>query len=105
MALAVGAALAAPGAYAQIKSPAGTDWEFYGKFYPEETHSQGDGGDCSGYYRALDAHRKLGGNAIISRWEMQTSNSYIGFRGSKDCRRGMKGIWQLEQSVPSTRVL
>src|SRR3989442_7670033 len=42
MALAVGAALAAPGAYAQIKSPAGTDWEFYGKFWPEYARVNGE---------------------------------------------------------------
>src|SRR5258706_10885596 len=48
MVLAVGAALAAPSAYAQIKSPAGTDWEFYGKFYPEETHLHGDGATAPG---------------------------------------------------------
>src|SRR5712692_3420607 len=100
MVLAVGAALAAPGAYAQIKSPAGTDWEFYGKFYPEETHSHGEGATAPGTTGLSTLTGTLGGSAIISRWEMQTSNSYVGFRGSKDVGRGMKGIWQLEQSVP-----
>jgi len=100
MVLAVGAALAAPSAYAQIKSPAGTDWEFYGKFYPEETHSHGEGATAPGTTGLSTLTGTLGGNAIISRWEMQTSNSYVGFRGSKDVGRGMKGIWQLEQSVP-----
>src|SRR5260370_18543244 len=37
MVLAVGAALAAPGSYAQIKSPAGSDSGLYGKYYPELT--------------------------------------------------------------------
>jgi len=100
MVLAVGAALAAPGAYAQIKSPAGTDWEFYGKFYPEETHLHGDGATAPGTTGLSTLTGTLGGNAIIPRWEMQISNSYIGFRGSRDVGRGMKAIWQLEQSVP-----
>ena len=100
MVMAVGAALAAPGAYAQVKSPAGTDWEFYGKFYPEETHSHGDGATAPGTPGLSTLTGTLGGNLIIPRWEMQISNSYIGFRGSKDVGRGMKAIWQLEQTVP-----
>src|SRR5437762_13598065 len=100
MVLAVGAALAAPSAYAQIKSPAGSDWEFYGKFYPEETHLHGDGGTAPGTTGLSTLTGSLGGNPIIPRWEMQISNSYVGFRGSKDVGRGTKGIWQLEQSVP-----
>src|SRR6266581_2079063 len=40
-----------------------------------------------------------GANAIVPRWEMQVSNSYLGFRGSKDIGRGSKAIWQLEQQV------
>src|SRR5438093_7502104 len=100
MVLAVGAALAAPGAYAQIKSPAGTDWEFYGKFYPEETHSHGDGATAPSTTGLSTLTGTLGGNAIIPRWEMQISNSFIGFRGSKNVSRGMKAIWQLEQTVP-----
>ena len=100
MVLAVGAALAAPSAYAQIKSPAGSDWEFYGKFYPEETHLHGDGATAPGTTGLSTLTGSLGGNQIIPRWEMQISNSYVGFRGSKDVGRGTKGIWQLEQSVP-----
>src|SRR6266513_3592971 len=100
MVLAVGAALAAPSAYAQIKSPAGSDWEFYGKFYPEETHLHGDGATAPGTTGLSTLTGSLGGNQIIPRWEMQISNSYVGFRGSKDGGRGTKGIWQLEQTVP-----
>src|SRR6266487_6461944 len=73
MVLAVGAALAAPGAYAQIKSPAGTDWEFYGKFYPELTHMHGDGAtDPSTPTSQLSSLvQSRGANAIVPRWEMQ----------------------------------
>ncbi len=99
MVLAVGAALAAPGAYAQVKSPAGTDWEFYGKFYPELTHMHGDGATAPSATGLSTLVGALGGNAIIPRWEMQVSNTYLGFRGSKDIGRGSKAIWQLEQQV------
>src|SRR5712691_7436975 len=100
MVLAVGAALAAPGAYAQVTSPAGTAWEFYGKFYPEMTHAHGDGatgGKTSD--STIGQSPKQGVNAIIPRWEMQISNTYIGFRGDKQIGGGSKAIWQLEQTV------
>src|SRR5258708_21038268 len=89
MVLAVGAALAAPGAYAQIKSPAGTDWEFYGKFYPELTHARGEGATAPGTTGSTFAG-KLGGNAFESRWEIQVRNIYPGFRG--DNRVGGRNI-------------
>jgi len=69
----VGAALAAPGAYAQIKSPAGTDWEFYGKFYPELTRAHGEGATAPGTTGQSNLVGTLGGNAVIPRWEMQIS--------------------------------
>jgi len=69
----VGAALAAPGAYAQIKSPAGTDWEFYGKFYPELTHTHGEGATAPSTTGQSNLVGTLGGNAVIPRWEMQIS--------------------------------
>jgi predicted porin len=97
--LAVGAALAAPSAYAQIKSKAGTDWEFYGKFYPQWTHQSGDGASPNGTPRSSFTGTLDGTNAVVSRWEMQVQNSYIGFRGSKDLGRGLKAIWQLETAV------
>jgi predicted porin len=108
MVLAVGAALAAPCAYAQVTSPAGSNWEFYGKFYPEMTHAHGDGATAPGttglatFVGALGAVGTTGANApnaTIPRWEMQISNSYLGFRGSRDIGGGSKAIWQLEQTV------
>ncbi|HMH17392.1 MAG TPA: porin, partial [Burkholderiales bacterium] len=107
MVLAVGAALAAPSAYAQIKSPAGTDWEFYGKFYPEIAHTSSSGATAPGttglftFVNALGANGIAPGNnnAIVSKWEMLISNTYLGFRGSKDIGHGGKAIWQLEQTV------
>src|SRR5713101_1622244 len=107
MVLAVGAALAAPCAYAQVTSPAGSNWEFYGKFYPEMTHAHGDGATAPGttglatFVGALGVAPTGGNapNATIPRWEMQISNSYLGFRGSRDIGGGSKAIWQLEQTV------
>src|SRR6266481_10045597 len=94
MVLAVGAALAAPGAYAQITSKAAASWEFYGKVYPEMTHMHGDGAtDPSTPPSELSSLvQKRDVNAIVPRWEMQISNSYLGFRGDKQIGRGSKAI-------------
>ena len=100
MVLAVGAALAAPSAYAQLKSPAGSTWEFYGKFYPELTTTSGGGATSVGESVATLARTPAGGGAIVHRWEMQPNNTYFGFRANKDLGGGMKAIAQLEQSVP-----
>src|SRR5258708_1896140 len=107
MVLAVGAALAAPSAYAQVKSPAGTDWEFYGKFYPELAHTSSQGAtapNTAGLFTFVTPPVANGiapgnPNGIVSKWEMLISNTYLGFRGSKDIGRGAKAIWQLEQTV------
>src|SRR2546427_4430599 len=93
MVLAVGAALAAPSAYSQQSDK----WELYGKFYPELTHASGTGATGSGTVATLAA--PAAGGAIVSRWEMQANNTYIGFRGSRNLGGGMKAIGQLEQSV------
>lgn len=98
LALAVGAALA-PGAYAQVTSKAGTNWEFYGKFYPEVVHVGSEGATPTGTPVATFAAAPAGGDNLVHRWEMQISNTYIGFRGDKDIGPGSKAIWQLEQSV------
>jgi predicted porin len=99
MVLAVGAALASPAAYAQVKSKAGSEWEFYGKFYPEWTHQSGDGATVGTGVSSFSPNNATGANAVISRWEMQVSNSYIGFRGKKDLGGQLKAIWQLETAV------
>jgi len=99
MVLAVGAALAAPGAYAQITSKAASSWECYGKFYPELTHMHGDGATAPGTTGLSTLAGAPGANAIIPRWEMQVSNTYLGFRGDKQIGRGSSAIWQLEQQV------
>ena len=75
--LAVGAALA-PCAHAQVTSPAGSSWEFYGKFYPELAHSAGNGATAPGTTGLASFTNALGGNAVIHKWEMLPSNTYIG---------------------------
>src|SRR5882757_59290 len=96
MVLAVGAALAAPCAYAQT---GGDKWEIYGKFYPELTHQGGQGVTAAGSSVSELSIAATGTNGITNRSEIQISNTYLGFRGSRDLGRGMKAIGQLEQQV------
>ena len=97
--VAVGAALAAPCAYAQTAGT-GDKWEIYGKFYPELTHTSGAGATPTTESVSTLAAPAQGQGAIIQRGEMQTSNTYLGFRGEKNLGGGLKAIGQLEQSVP-----
>jgi predicted porin len=99
MVLAVGTALAAPSALAQYKSPAGSDWELYAKFYPEWTLTSGGGATPVGETVATLSAAPTGTGAIIKRPEMQISNTYLGFRASRDLGGGYKAIAQLEQTV------
>src|SRR6266571_4231791 len=85
MALAVGAALAAPAAYSQTSDK----WEIYGKFYPEVTHQGSQGATGAGSSVSELSIAATGTNGITN----------IGFRGSRDLGRGMKAIGQLEQQV------
>src|SRR6266702_4107603 len=95
MVLAVGAALAAPSAYSQTSDK----WEIYGKFYPELTHASGTGASDASTTVSTLAATPAGASGLINRWEMQVSNTYIGFRGSRSLGGGLKAIGQLEQSV------
>ena len=95
MVLAVGAALAAPCAYAQTSDK----WEIYGKFYPEMTHSSSEGTTAAGAGVSTLSIPATGTSGVASRWEMQISNTYIGFRGSRNLGGGLKAIGQLEQQV------
>ena len=113
MVLAVGAALAAPGAYAQVTSKAGSEWEFYGKFYPEYARVHGESPTPNGTaglstllitsgtsVAGTPPVSNSGASNLVNRGEMLVSNSHIGFRGGKSLGGGMKAIWQLEQTVP-----
>jgi len=113
MVLAVGTALAAPGAHAQITSKAGTDWEFYGKFYPEFARVHGENptpNGTTGLSTLLITSgtsvtgpppvSNSGSSNLKNRGEMLVGNSYLGFRGSKSISGRMKAIWQLESDLP-----
>src|SRR5882672_9097909 len=112
MVLAVGAALAAPGVHAQITSKAGSEWEFYGKFYPEFAQIHGENPTKSGAglstllvtsatsATAAPGLTNSGKSNLTNRGEMLVGNSYIGFRGGKSLGGGMRAIWQVEQTVP-----
>src|SRR6267378_6155791 len=101
MVLAVGAALAAPGVHAQITSPAGSAWEFYGKIYPELARIEGGSATATGSaISTLTTITNAGRSNLVNRAEMLVGNSYIGFRGSKSLGSGLKAIWQVEQTVP-----
>jgi len=112
MVMAVGAALAAPAAYAQVTSKAGSDWEFYGKFWPEIARVNGENPTANNTtglstLLAVDVPGLTaptvsnGGNSnMTNRGEMLIGNSYIGFRGGKSIGSGMRAIWQVESVVP-----
>src|SRR5256885_4536514 len=116
MVLAVGAALAEPAAYAQVTSKAGSDWEFYGKFWPEfarvngEKPTANDNATRDGLSTLLITSNVLAGarpatsnsgsSNLTNRGEMLVGNSYIGFRGGKSIGGGMRAIWQVEQTFP-----
>src|SRR5207244_12079468 len=95
MVLAVGAALAAPSAYSQT----GDKWEIYGKFYPELTHASGTGASDAGTTVSTLTAPAAGASGLINRWEMQVSNTYIGFRGSRNLVGGLKAIGQLDRTL------
>ena len=96
MVLAVGAALAAPSAYSQQASD---KWEIYGKFYPEMTHDGSSGATAAGAGGSTLSISPTGVNGLVHRWEMQISNTYLGFRGSRNLGGGLRAIGQLEQTV------
>jgi len=112
MVLAVGAALAAPAAYAQVTSKAGSEWEFYGKFWPEFARVNGENPTANGTtglstLLAVDVPgltaptvSNSGSSNLTNRGEMLIGNSYIGFRGGKSIGGGMRTIWQVESVVP-----
>ncbi len=113
MVLAVGAALAAPAGYAQVTSKAGSEWEFYGKFYPEYARIDGENPTPNGTtglstllitsgtsVAGTPPVSNSGASNLVNRGEMLVGNSYIGFRGGKSIGGGMRAIWQVESVVP-----
>jgi predicted porin len=101
---AVCAALAVPCAFAQKKGGGGDKdeadpdqvVELYGKLYPEVVREKGSGATAAGATTATFAGPAQGGNAVITRSEMESSNSRFGVRGSEKLGGGLRAIFQLE---------
>ncbi len=101
---AVAAALMIPCAYAQKKGGSGDKEEadpdqiveLYGKLYPELVRQTSKGATAASAATATFAGAAQGSNAIITRTEMESSNSRFGVRGSEKLGGGLRAIFQLE---------
>jgi len=99
--LALGAALTVGTAYAQKGEGAGWDGpdsavSMYGRIYPEVNYPKGDGATAVGTAVCTFCAAPTGNNNIISKYEMESSNSRIGWRGYEKLGRDLKAIFQLE---------
>src|SRR3989454_6080812 len=108
VAIAVGALFVAPAAQAQIvfgNDTIGTV-QFYGKLYPQVIYAKSSNATQPGtsVSTLAEASGVLGGTPPIetagSRNAVDSQNSYLGFRGERKFgNTGLKGIWQIEQSI------
>lgn len=96
--MALGAALAIQGAWAQKKDKAEPDSvvELYGKVYPELVFPDGKGATDANTTTCTICTPAAGENAIVRRTEMESSNSRFGVRGHEKLGQGLKAIFQLE---------
>lgn len=100
--LAIGAALAMQGAFAQKKPSSGGGSEddsqvvLYGKVYPEFVWPSGNGATAAGTPTCSICGTATGTNSIIKRTEMESSNSRFGIRGYEKLGGNLKAIYQLE---------
>ena len=100
--LAISAALAVPCAFAQKSGGAKGEEDadsvvvLYGKMYPEVVREKGKGATPVGTAVATFAGTPTGTSNIITRNEMESSNSRLGVRGHEKLGGGMKAIFQLE---------
>lgn len=101
--LAISAALAVPCAFAQKGGGKG-DKEaepdsvvvLYGKVYPEIVRPSGSGATAAGTIVATYAAAPTGSSGIVTRTEMESSNSRFGVKGHEKLGGGLKAVWQLE---------
>src|SRR5713101_900446 len=114
VAVAVGALFIAPAAQAQIvfgNDTIGTV-QFYGKLYPQVIRATSSGATETGASVSTLASPTNGvcgtassagacnGTTAGSRLAVDSQNSYLGFRGERKFgNTGLKGIWQIEQSI------
>ncbi|HYX67171.1 MAG TPA: porin [Burkholderiales bacterium] len=107
LAIAVGALCAAPAAQAQIvfgNESLGT-MQIYGKLYPQFIWAESKNATQPGtsVSTLVSTTGTLTGAAVQtpgSRLAVDSQNSYLGFRGERNLgSTGLKGIWQLEQSI------
>ena len=107
--LAIGAAFAVPSAYAQKGGGGGKGMEIepdsivvlYGKVYPEIVRERGKGATAESCTIASGclatfAQPADGTNSVITRNEMESSNSRFGVRGYEKLGGGWRATWQLE---------
>jgi len=96
--VALGAALAIQGVWAQKKDKPEPDSvvELYGKVYPELVFPSSSGATSESTTTCTICTPAAGENAIVKRTEMESSNSRFGVRGHERLSPNMKAIWQLE---------
>jgi predicted porin len=99
--LAISAALAVQCAFAQKRGGDKSDDPdsvvvLYGKLYPEMLREYGSGATAPGTPVATFAAAPSSGNAIITRNEMESSNSRFGVRGHEKLGGGLRAVFQLE---------
>lgn len=73
--------------------------QFYGKLYPEIVHYSLSGGTNPGATVSTLTKPVTAAPVSASGTTMESSNSYIGFRGSEDLGGGTSAIFQLEGAI------
>ncbi|HEX4779584.1 MAG TPA: porin [Usitatibacter sp.] len=99
LALAVGAALAYPAlcaAKGEKASEADSVVELYGRIYPELIREYGKDPTDAGTVVSTLSAAPTGNKSIITRNEMESSNSRLGVRGQERLGPNLKAIFQLE---------
>lgn len=96
--IALGAALAVQGAWAQRDKKPEPDSvvELYGKVYPELYWPSGKGATSAGTATCTICSRAEGENAVVKRTMVESNNSRFGIRGHEKLGPGLKAIFQLE---------
>ena len=97
LAVAVGAALVCPAmSFAKELSGDGNVVELYGRLYPELIREYGKDPTPAGTTVSTLSAPPTGTKSIITRNEMESSNSRFGVRGQEGLGRDLKAIFQLE---------